>query len=340
MPATQADVAIRAGVSRKTVSNVVNRYPHVSKDVMRRVDAAIEELGYTPNHAARSLRTGRTRTIQLVIPELDVSYFAELARWVVAAAEDENLSVLIRQTLGDSDRERRAIEGELGDYADGTILSPVSSDLGSILSRKSTSPIVLVGELAGDGALLHIGIDNESAAFAATDFLVQQGRSRIAFIGAQREVTSHMAQMRRRGYERALGEAGLPHYETLVQYTDGYHRSDGATALRNLLKSNPPPDAVFCATDLLALGAMRAAHDLGFRIPDDLLVMGFDDIEESQYSIPSLSTVSPDKRTIAERAVSALVRAMDADVPGEGVAEDPIGEEIVSYTVMKRESTS
>ena len=331
MPVTQADVARRVGVSRKTVSNVVNRYPHVSKDVARRVDAAILELGYTPNHAARSLRTGRTRTIQFVVPELDVSYFAELARWVVAAAEDFELSVIIRQTLGDSQREIRAIDGELGEYADGTILSPVSSDVGSILRRRS-----------GEGQLPHIGIDNEAAAYAATEHLIAKGRTRIAFIGAQRGVTSHMAQTRRRGYERALVAADLPVSESLVQYTEGYHRKNGATAVQALLGAGERPDAIFCATDLLALGALRAAHEVGVLVPDDLLIIGFDDIEESQYSVPSLSTVSPDKRTIAEHAVATLVAAMDND--GEdarvvgGARPDP--EELVAFALVERESTA
>ena len=109
MPVTQEDVARLAGVSRKTVSNVVNGFPHVSRDVVTRVGAAIGDLGYTPNHAARSLRTGRAGTIQLVIPELDVSYFAELAQCVVAAAEEQGLSVLIRQTRGERERERLAL---------------------------------------------------------------------------------------------------------------------------------------------------------------------------------------------------------------------------------------
>ena len=338
MPITQEDVAIAAGVSRKTVSNVVNRYPHVSKDVIRRVEAAIVELSYTPNHAARSLRTGRTRTIQLVIPELDVSYFGELARWVVAFAEEENLAVLIRQTLGDSERERRAIEGELGEYADGTILSPVSSDLQMIVARRSKTPLVLVGELGGAGSLPHVGIDNEAAAYAATAHLISSGRTRIAFIGAQSGSSSRMAQMRRRGYETALRDAGIEPDEQLIEYTVGYHRADGATALGELLSRTTTMDAVFCATDLLALGALRAAYDGGLRIPQDLAVIGFDDIEEGRYSIPSLSTVSPDKRSIAQRAVKRLASALARDEDGNDRSSE-LGEDTVTFEVVEREST-
>lgn len=341
MTVTQADVARLAGVSRKTVSNVVNRYPHVSRDLVRRVDRAISELSYRPNHAARSLRTGQTRTIQLVVPELDVPYFAELARWVVTEAESVDLSVLIRQTFGDRERERRAIEGEFGDYADGTILSPVASDLESILRRRTTTPIVLVGELYGDGELPHIGIDNEEAAFRATRHLVERGRERIAFIGAQHSQLSHMARMRRSGWERGLQAAGRVAEEVLVRYTAAYHRADGAAAMRGLLESANPPDGVFCATDLLALGAMRAAYELGRTVPDDLAVVGVDDIDESRYSIPSLTTIAPDKQWIAKRSVSRLAALMSE--PADSADQEELQaapEELVPFTLALRESTA
>ncbi|WP_022891281.1 LacI family DNA-binding transcriptional regulator [Agromyces subbeticus] len=333
MPVTQFDVASIAGVSRKTVSNVINGYPHISPDVITRVNAAIAELGYTPSRAARSLRTGRTRTIQLIIPELDVSYFAELARWVVTAAEERQLAVIITQTLGDPERERRAIEGELAEYADGSILSPVSSDLSTISQRRADSPIVLVGELAGGGSLTHIGIDNVAAAELATRHLIDLGRQRIAFIGAQPDPSSRMAQMRLAGYRNAIESAGHPFEPGLIAHTVGYHRADGADAMHRLFDSGLAPDAVFCATDLLAMGAMRAARDIGLEVPSDLAVVGFDDIEEGRYSVPTLTTISPDKRQIAELAVTRLEAAIDDDSASNG-SELP-----VSFSLIRREST-
>lgn len=321
MPVTQHDVAAIAGVSRKTVSNVINGYPHISPDVASRVSAAIEQLGYTPSRAARSLRTGRTQTIQLIIPELDVSYFAELARWIVTAAESKGLAVLIAQTLGDSERERRAIDGEQAEYVDGSILSPVSSDIPSIAHRQTGSPIVLVGELAGEGSLTHVGIDNVAASQTATEHLAHRGYQRIAFIGAQHSSTSRMAQMRLQGYRNAIEKSGRPFEESLVEYTTGYHRRDGAEAMQRLLTRHTRPDAVFCATDLLAMGAMRAVRDEGLQVPDDVAVVGFDDIEEGRYSAPSLTTISPDKRRIAEIAVDQLVALMSGDRQSAGGAE-------------------
>lgn len=340
MAVTQEDVAALAGVSRKTVSNVVNRYSHVSRERRRRVDDAIRELGYVPNQAARSLRTGRTRTIQLVVPELDVPYFAELARHVVWAAEANNLSVVIRQTFGESDREIGALEGEFGDTADGTILSPVSSNLESIAMRRSSAPVVLVGELQGSAAIPHIGIDNEEAVFQATSFLLARGRRQIGFIGAQNRESSYMARMRRAGWERAMTAAGLNPAERLVRYTDGYHRTDGAEAMRDFLASDVRLDAVICATDLLALGAIRSAFEAGVSVPQDVNVIGFDDLDEGRYSVPSLSTIAPDKQSIARRAVERIVEILDAVEDDAEIVTLTENNEIIPFTLIVRESTS
>lgn len=339
MAVTQADVAALAGVSRKTVSNVVNGYPHVSRDLVRRVQAAVRELGYVPNHAARSLRTGRTRTMQLVVPELDVPYFAELARDVVRAAESAGMSVLIRQTFGDLERELRAIEGEYGDHTDGTILSPVAVDLDAITGRRSQAPVVLVGELHGGPTIPHVGIDNEQAAFVATSHLVTRGRTRIGLIGAQTGSSSHMASMRRAGWERALAQAGLPAREELVRYTAGYHRHDGAHAMRDLLlAARQDIDGVFCATDLLALGAIRAARDAGVDIPGDVAVVGFDNIDDGRFSVPRLTTIAPDKAAIAQRAVGTLLDMLEA-IEEERTFERADADEVVPFELVVRESS-
>lgn len=328
MPVTQADVAVRAGVSRRTVSNVVNDYPHVSPDVRRRVQEVIDQLGYTPSQAARSLRTGRSGVIQLVIPELDVPYFAELARSVAANAEARGLNVLITQTSGDVARELAALNSETGEHAEGTILSAVEIDAESLANRTSTNPLVLVGERRLPG-VDHVGIDDVAAARAATEHLFGIGRSRIAFIGADPREQLHMAGMRRRGYLEAIEGAGGRADADLIVPTSSYHRADGASAMQRLLELPEPPDAVFCATDLLAIGAMFAAHGRGLSIPDDLAVVGFDDLEEGRFYIPSLSSVSPDKALIASTAVDLIVEPSDR----------PQGDVLLPFELAARGST-
>lgn len=328
---TQAEVAERAGVSRRTVSNVVNGYPHISADVLRRVRQAIDELGYTPSQAARSLRLGRSGVIQLVIPELDVPYFAELARGIVIAAERKGLSVMVRQTLGDARAERDALYGSAAEYAEGTILSPVDGALEWLEERNPATPVVLIGETQHTGRFDHVGIDDETAAYDATMHLVAQGRRRIAFVGSDPRNRLLMARKRERGYRSALAEAEIAIDERLVVPTQAYHRSDGRKALDELLTATAP-DAAFCATDLLALGLLRQAFNRGLAVPEDIAVVGFDDLEDGRYSVPSLSTIAPDKTQIASAVVDAVVARMESPAA-------PGSETAVDYRLIVRESS-
>ncbi|ADB33210.1 transcriptional regulator, LacI family [Kribbella flavida DSM 17836] len=336
MTVTQADVAARAGVARKTVSNVINDYPHVSDDVRARVLQAIEELDYRPNHAARSLRSGRSRIIGLAVPELDVSYFSELARLVVEVAQERGLTVIIMQTLGERDRELAVVNGTYSQFVEGLIYSPVALGGADLEKRRDKTPIVLLGERSSQGLVDHVGIDNVAAARAATTHLIELGRHRIAFIGTQQRPTSDIARLRTTGYREALTAQGLEVDPGLIVPTAGYHRKDGMLAMRTLLEqAGPRPDAVFCATDLLAQGAIRVIHSSGLRVPEDIAVVGFDDIDEGNYSTPTLTTISPDKRQIAETAVDRVLARAEGTIDADSEANDTV----TRFSLAIREST-
>jgi DNA-binding LacI/PurR family transcriptional regulator len=338
VPATQGDVARHAGVSQRTVSNVVNGLPSVTPDVAARVSAAIKELGYRPSLAARSLRVGRSGVLQLVVPELDVPYFAELARGIIKCAEDEGYAVMVRQTLGSRERERDALEGSAAEYADGTILSAVASVEELMSDRQSGTPVVLIGERSGMGLVDHIGIDDVAAAAAATEHLLGAGRRRVAFIGAHPDSSLRMAALRLRGYEQALQAAGIPIDPDLVVQIGSYHRQDGEVAMESLLALADPPDGVFCATDLLALGALRSAYEHGVRVPADIAVIGFDGLEDGRYSVPALSTIEPDKQEIARLCVETLLSRIRA---GEaGVASPVVRDLSIPFRLVVRESST
>ena len=337
MPATQADVAQRAGVSQRTVSNVVNGLPSVSPDTLERVTAAIRELGYTPSLAARSLRVGRSGVLQLVVPELDVPYFAELARGVIKSAEDQGYAVMVRQTLGSKERERDALEGSAAEYAEGTILSAVAEIEDLMAGREQRSPVVLIGERTGMGLVDHIGIDDVAAAAAATNHLLQSGRRRVAFVGAHPDSSLRMAALRFTGYEQALRAAGMRVDPDLVVQTGSYHRRDGEAAMRALLSRDERPDGVFCATDLLALGAMRAAYELGLKVPRDIAVVGFDGLEEGRYSMPALTTIEPDKQQLARVSVDTLLARIRARESGPDTTE--VRDVTIPFALLVRESS-
>jgi DNA-binding LacI/PurR family transcriptional regulator len=332
MPPGLKDVAALAGVSIKTVSNVVNGYLHVAPDTRARVQAAVDELGYKPNVAARQLRSGRSGVIALALPELQSPYFAEIAGLIVQAAERRSWTVLIDQTDGQPDRERNLVAGLRRHAIDGVIFSPLAL-AGAELTSGDGTPMVLLGERVSHGPADHVVIDNEVAAADATEHLAGLGRKRVAAIGAQDFPSAVTAQQRLAGYRRALAGAGLPAHPGLVVPVASFHRADGAAAMARLLETAEPPDAVFCFNDLLALGAIRTLLKRGLRVPDDVAVIGFDDIEDGRFSTPTLSTIAPDMAGIAEIAVGLLAERM-------GQSKEPPREVRVTHRLVARESTT
>lgn len=328
------DVAALAGVSIKTVSNVVNDYVHVAPGTRARVQRALAELNYRPNLSARNLRSARTGLIALAVPEIDSPYFAELARHVVRAAESRGWTVLVDQTDGLADRERLVMDGIRGHLIDGVIFSPLASGRDELLGRRDSTPMVLLGERVYDGPVDHVAIDNVAAARDAVEHLLEHGRRRVAAIGEQRRKSAGTARLRARGYAEALRSNAIEPAAELVRFTESYHRADGAAAMADLLDQGTAPDAVFCFNDLMALGALRTLAERGVRVPDDIAVAGFDDIEDGRYAVPSLTTVRPDKQAIAERAVDLLAGRLD------GTDTGPPREVDAPYELMVRESTS
>jgi DNA-binding LacI/PurR family transcriptional regulator len=326
-------VAERAGVSVKTVSNVVHGYLHVTEDTRSRVQRAIEELNYRPDLAARKLRQGRSGVVAIALPELDAPYFGELARRLIERAERHGWTVLVEQTDGDVDREQSVLDGIRGRLIDGLILSPIALGAEELARRRDSVPLVLLGERVSDGPADHVSIDNVAAAAAATGHLIGLGRRRIAAVGSQPRPQSQTAHLRMRGYRDALCAAGMTLFPDLVCEVDRYGRADGAAAVRRLLASGPPPDAVFCFNDLLALGALRALHEAGLRVPDDVAVVGWDDVEDGRFSTPTLTTIRPDKQLIASIAVDFLAARL-----GDGRA-DPPREATAGFGLVVREST-
>jgi DNA-binding LacI/PurR family transcriptional regulator len=304
---TLQDVADHVGVSAKTVSNVVNGTGWVTDELKARVREALVELGYRPNVAARQLRSGRSGMVAVALPELSQPYFAELASELVRAAQDRSITVLINQTNGDADAERRLSDGMGIPVMDGLILSALALNADDLAHRLDTTPLVLLGEHIGESPFPHVTVDNTAAARAATEHLIASGRRRIAAIGAQDSGPNETSMLRLAGYRDALEAAGIPFDERLVMTVDDFHRSDGAAAADRLLDAGHDVDGVFAFNDLLALGAMHALTERAIRIPTDVAVVGFDDIEEGRYSSPTLTSVSPDKAAIARAALDLVL---------------------------------
>lgn len=336
MVATLHDVARAAGVSIKTVSNVVNDYPHVRPSTREKVLSAIAELDYRPNLSARGLRSGRTGVIGLAIPELRQNYFAELADAIIRAAALHNVGVVIDQTSSTREGELAVLTGERLRLTDGVLFSPEKLGQDDVELLNVDFPLVLLGERIFGGPTDHVTMHNVESARAATEHLLGIGRRRIAVIGAhpsnQDDIRS--ANLRIRGYREALDAAGVPYDESLVRVAAPWHRENGAAAMRGLLADGVDFDALFTLNDTLGLGALRALGEAGVRVPDQVAVIGFDNIDESRFSVPSMSSVDPGRDQIAREAVQLLlerIREKGDRVPPRQVLTD--------YRVVGREST-
>lgn len=318
MATTLRDVAAHAGVSIRTVSNVVSGYTHVSTDTRNRVLASISELDYHANPVARTLRTGRTGVFLLAVPEIDVPYFSELAKEVIRAAAAHAYSITITQTndiepSSDGHFDKRAV------LYDGVLVASHTTPRAPLpIAASPSTPIVLLGEDATNEAHDRVAIDNVLASYEATTHIVSLGRKRIGVIGTQPQLDFSTPAHRFAGYCKALADAGIAFDQALVAPTAHYSRKAGYEAARSLLTADHTIDAIVCFSDLLAIGALRAARDLSRSIPEELSIVGIDDIPEGRFSTPSLTTVSLDIASIASNSIRLLLsRLEDPNRPPE-----------------------
>jgi DNA-binding LacI/PurR family transcriptional regulator len=312
------DVAMRAGVSMRTVSNVVRGTGRASDETRQRVLRAVAELGYRPNSAARRLRTGRSGVLSLAVPDLTMPYFAELAAHLLRQAAVHGCTLLVECTGGRADAEFEIALGRTDPLVDGVILSPIALDDAAVAGAAARIPLVLLGERVHDLPATHVMIDNTAAAREATEHLLGGGRRRIAAIGRQDSPNACTSGTRLAGYRQAIEVAGLRYDPALAPPIAGYHRAQGATAMRTLLALPTPPDAVFCFADALAEGALHALRERGLSVPRDVAVVGFDDVEEARYTAPPLTTIAPDKQELARLAVAALLGRIEGPDPLPG----------------------
>jgi DNA-binding LacI/PurR family transcriptional regulator len=320
------EVAELAGVSMRTVSNVVRGTGRASASTRARVQRAVDELGYRPNAAARGLRTGRSGVLSLAVPGLNVPYFAELADIVMREAALHGCTVLVECTEGRPETELRIALGHGDQLVDGVILSPLALDQEAVAEAAELAPLVLLGERVHDLPCTHVMIDNEQAAREATEHLLSLGRRRVAVIGRQQSPHAETSRVRMAGYRAALAAAGREYDEALAPEVTWYGRADGAAAMASLLGLGPwtepgagragRPDAVFCFADVLAEGAMHAVREAGLRIPEDVAFVGFDDLDQAAYAAPPLTSVAPDKQQLARLAVAELLDRIEAGPDG------------------------
>jgi LacI family repressor for deo operon, udp, cdd, tsx, nupC, and nupG len=271
-------VAEAAGVSIKTVSNVVNDHPHVRPEMRERVKVVIERLDYRPNGIGRQLRQGRTGLVALALPNVTSPYYGELTSALVTAARARGITLLVEQTDGDLEREREVANGFPVRLVDGLVFVPLTMPGGELAQRRDSTPAVLIGEHGEGSGYDRVTIDSVDLGDIAVRHLTEVGRHTIAFLGDKLQTSTRPP--------------------VVAQRIEGYHRA--------LMAARPDVDAIFAANDLLAFGAMHALRGLGLRVPQDVAVMGVDDVEQSRYSAPTLTTITLDRSEMADLAMGLL----------------------------------
>ncbi|MGO2996013.1 LacI family DNA-binding transcriptional regulator [Brachybacterium alimentarium] len=339
-PPALRDVADLAGVSIKTVSNVVNDYPHVKDSTREKVREAILQVGYRPQVAAQQLRTGASKMVTLAVPALTFSYFSDLAQQFIDEAQLRGQTVVLHSTSGGREAERTVLEGFNRVVGDGVIFNPllIEEDVFARMER-TTQPTVFIGEHLPEKLPQgsdYVRIDNVAAAFEATTHLLDTGRRRIAFLGAI--ATRHGLQphssgnLRRDGYRAALRQHGVDPEEDLVQAVADWHRHDGFSGAAELMARRPDLDAIVCGNDDLAIGVLAQLRRLGRRVPEDIAVVGYDDTPDAPFASPPLTTISPDKHSLAATALDLLTERIQGHDGPPRILDTP-------YSLVIREST-
>ncbi|MBK7894838.1 MAG: LacI family DNA-binding transcriptional regulator [Anaerolineaceae bacterium] len=329
--ATIEDVAALAGVSRQTVSRAINDKGEISPATKEKVMAAVQQLGYQPNRQAQSMVTQRTQTVGLVIPDISNLFFPEVARGVQDTARKHNYNVLLCNTDDDPDEEIRMLHSLAAQGVDGIIIIGNAADQVTTQTfADSYGPIVMVNRFFDHPNVNIIIVDNEQGAFLAVEHLIQQGHVKIGMLANKNFSRSQVRRVR--GYEKALTENGIPYDEALIVGASPTLEG-GYNALNQLLGEHPEITAVFTYNDLMGIGAIRAAHDLNKRVPQDLAVVGFDNIGLSSIFIPSLSSIHVDKYEIGQRAMNRILNMLDTPNKSFAPIELPV-------TLIPRESST
>jgi LacI family transcriptional regulator len=307
MPLTLEDMARMAGVSRSTVSRVINGNPNVKETTRKKILALIQQVNFQPNLAARGLAAGRTGVIGLVIPMgvgaiFTDPYFPRFIQGVSAACNSQDYSVML--WLADPEYERRTIRQILyNGLVDGVIVASMRLDDSIVEALTEHSlPFVLAGRHQASEKLNFIDVENRAGARTAVRQLVLSGCRRIAAIHGPQTMIAGLA--RQQGYQDGLNEAGMTLDASLTVECD-FTDAGGYQAMRKLLAGCP--DGLFAASDTMALGAMRAAREAGLRLPEDLAVVGFDDIPAAAVSSPPLTTIRQPILQLGAAAAETLI---------------------------------
>ncbi len=312
---TISDVAKRAGVSTMTVSRVINNSGYISQETRERVEQAVAELGYVPNALARSLRFKQTKTLALVLTDIANPFFTTIARGVEDTASEHGFSVMFCNTDESQDEEVEYLNVLLQKQVDGVLLVPACSSPESIAMIQDRGvPVVLLDRRVRGAQVDVVHGDSEGGAYQLTRHLLELGHRRIALLSGPENVST--AADRVAGYCRALCEAGLQPDRNLMYHMQ-FSQDAGYQMAMQALAQSPQPTALFAGNNFIAIGALRAVHENGLRIPQDISIVVFDDLPASLVMEAFLTVVDQSPYDLGQRATELLLNRLAGEGPEE-----------------------
>lgn len=323
---TMEDIAKRADVSINTVSRALNDKPDINDQTKEEILRIADELNYQPNRFAQGLRSSKTSTLGVIVADIMNPFFSALLKGVEKAAREEGYSIIVQDTDEKYENEQSAIQTTLAEQVDGLLITPVQTNQQTIIDlQQSGLPFVLLGRHFDDLDTHYVVTDDVEGASSAIHHLIDRGHGRIGIINGPSHISS--SQERLRGYKETLRERGIGVKEKFI-FRNTVTMEEGYRTGKDLVSTTPRPSAVLCYSDFVAIGVIKAARDAGLKIPEDLAVVGYDDIFFSTCLEVPLTSVRIPKKKLGKKAFQVLQGLIDDGRDEQGLKQFKLGTEL------------
>lgn len=316
-------VAKQAGVSVATVSRVLNEQKIVASKTKFKVEEAIKKLNYEPSMLGRNLRNSESRLLLVLIPSISNPFYLEIIKGIENVAISKNYNILLCETDSNPERENIYFELVKSKMADGIISMDPAINIEMLTTLADKHAIIQCSEYAIGSGIPYVTIDNEEAAYRAVKHLIKMGHKKIALMNSDEKYL--YARQRKLGYQKAMREYGIELDDMLIYHTQMLSFEQGQQTMKKILKMNDRPTAVFAVSDLLAIGALKEINSSGLHVPDDIAIVGFDKIDFSNMTHPTLTTIAQPMYRMGTTAVNMLIDK----IKGESVESVVLEHELV-----------
>lgn len=325
---TMEDIAEQAEVSINTVSRALNDKPDINDQTKKEILRIADELNYQPNRFAQGLRSSKTSTLGVIVADILNPFFSALLKGIEKAAREEGYSIIVQDTDENYENEQSAVQTTMSEQVDGLLITPTQTNQGTIMDLKQSDlPFVLLGRYFDNLDTHYVVTDDVQGAKSATNHLIEKGHERIAMVNGPTHISS--SRERLQGYLSTMKEHELPVRNSFV-LENNVTIEDGYETGKTVISSTPRPSAVLCYSDFVAIGIIKAAREAGLKIPDELAVVGYDDVFFSTCLEVPLTTVRIPKKKLGKRAFHVLKALIDGEGDNSNLQQLKLDTELIT----------